>query len=356
MTQIFLDESGYTGPNLLDFEQPHFILGTIMGNDSEMDDLRSKFFSDVKSKEIKHSKIRKSPNQRNELIKFLKDDFWRARIKIAAADKEFALVCKLVDNFIEPAMHESGIDLYENGGNIATANVIYCCFRGFNAMDFYYEMLRNFQELTINPSERAYDIFFKHIFENELRDELDKLLALVKGAHLYLNRDLSLISKSELDVYMSSSLLLMAKWRNQIDGSINLFHDENKDMSTRADIWTALTSPDNPPQTLGYDSRTMKFPIAIDKTEFLSSNNSIGIQLADVVSGAYTYYAKWVNRKKPGNDEYGCLLNEIFSNYEVLGLFPSMETDPEKLNTAGKKKGDFFDYFATNITPKISAT
>ena len=54
-TNIFLDESGYTGHDLVNERQPAFVVATLCLEEDECQELKQKFFSDIHAKELKHA-------------------------------------------------------------------------------------------------------------------------------------------------------------------------------------------------------------------------------------------------------------------------------------------------------------
>lgn len=59
MTTIFLNESGYTGPDFLHPSQPIFTLATLNLDEPTSIDLKRDFFGTIKAKELKHSAMSK---------------------------------------------------------------------------------------------------------------------------------------------------------------------------------------------------------------------------------------------------------------------------------------------------------
>ena len=142
---------------------------------------------------------------------------------------------------------------------------------------------------------------------------------------------------------------MMATWRKEIKGQINLIHDASSNMSKQQFIWDALMSPDLPPAVVGYDRRTTTFPIAVSKTSFEKSENWTGLQLADVIAGAFARSATWFYITQDPNDTYGRDLTAIIGNIPVLPLLPGMEIAPAELGTTGDNAGDPNEHLAKII-------
>src|SRR5437588_3314945 len=116
MVTIFMDESGYTCPNLLDLKQPIFTLATLKCSEQEARDFRARFFSGVQSAELKHSTMRKWYHQQQMIIEFLKELLNNpGLVKAKIVHKRYALYYRLVDTIIEPAAKKDGINFYKDG-------------------------------------------------------------------------------------------------------------------------------------------------------------------------------------------------------------------------------------------------
>ena len=72
--KIYIDESGNTGADYLNIDQPYFVLAANWMDESDCDDIREKVFSKFQGKEYKFSKILKGNEERIfNLIRILKE-------------------------------------------------------------------------------------------------------------------------------------------------------------------------------------------------------------------------------------------------------------------------------------------
>ena len=123
---IFSDESGYTGPNLTNKDQPYFVLATISFEEQEAKAIRDSFFSPVRAQELKHSSLARNVKQHSMVLEYLKHlQSCQHRFKMYVIDKEFATVAKVVDYLVESAAHKIGLDIYSNGYAFKFANMLY---------------------------------------------------------------------------------------------------------------------------------------------------------------------------------------------------------------------------------------
>ena len=91
---IYCDESGYTGVNLLEPNQPHFIYGALNINSDEANEFVSKIKSEYKLQgpELKGANLIKFSNGRKAIMDVF--DAYKLDMKAVAFEKKFTLACK----------------------------------------------------------------------------------------------------------------------------------------------------------------------------------------------------------------------------------------------------------------------
>jgi uncharacterized protein DUF3800 len=146
--KVFFDESGYTGEDLINKDQPVFVLASTILDDSEAKVIVQDIFKGVQAQELKHSSLKKTFSGQRRLIEFLKVlKQFADKVGTNISHKEYELVCMLVEWWVEPYCHQDGIDLYEKGANIGLSNLIYITLLNVEGKDFLQEHLGNFQKM-----------------------------------------------------------------------------------------------------------------------------------------------------------------------------------------------------------------
>lgn len=356
MRTIFLDECGYTGEDLLNIDQPLFVLASHDIEEELCKDLKWHFFGRVESKELKHSSLSKRPSQQKmvlNFLKYLKEENYN--VKVSSIHKKYALICKMID-LIEDAAYDDGIDLYEQGCNIAMANLFFYTLPVFGGIDFANELLKRFQNLMRNKTKKSYDEFFiplMNLDESKVahKDKLEDILTFLKYLHFKYGYSLldSLAKNNYLDIALSSSLFLMSRWRKIINDKIVVIHDKSKNMSKQKDIWDAIMDPELDECIIGYDRRTMKFPIAVSATRFESSLEWDGLQIADVISGA-TATSLMGLIKEESEDDYSEKLCELTKSFIEHVIWPEATVLPSELGTIGANYRNPIDYMREVIS------
>lgn len=346
--KLFIDECGYTGEDLFNEQQPVFVLASLYSSEDYCKDLKGRYFSKVKSKELKHSRLSKYPAQQNMIIDFLRHMAKESvSVKFAIAHKHYVLVTKIADLLIEPMFHEDGYDFYENGLNIAFSNMLYIQARRVAGDKFLKNMLQSFQIMMRERTIISYENFFKPLFENEFDEELEEFLFAIKMFHIRNGpKRLAGIPKDSLEIAFAEAFNLVANWSKTIEGNFSLVHDKSSNMAKNKKAWDTVLHPNVPEKTVGYDRRKMFFPIRAEKTNFESSKDFAGLQLVDILAGAMARCLKWKIQGETENDEYAkelaSFLPESFGGHTI---WPSSNVTPEDLGTIGPKADDAIQHF-----------
>src|SRR5581483_684683 len=185
---IFLDECGYTGSDLLNQEQPVFVLASLNFSEPEAVDLKKKFFGRVQARELKHSALSRRPAQQSMVLSFLRELApQESSYGIYAAHKKHVLVAKLIDLVVEPFMRSNGFDIYDGGVNLSMANVYSMVLPVFMGQEPYGKLLASFQKFVIEKTQVSFDQLLEVIEEGfKGREEARELLFTLKLAFLNL--------------------------------------------------------------------------------------------------------------------------------------------------------------------------
>jgi hypothetical protein len=347
MATIYLDESGYTGEDLLRPEQPVFAICTHSIDEATCAAIKAQYFTGVQATELKHSRLAARPAQANRLIAALENlaTNYQDRILVGVSDKRYSLCGKIVDLAIEKSMHEAGFDLYKRGGNIAMTNAMYACM-GIDAA-YLDRVLRAFQRWV---RERSYQRM--HELQWVLRephpiDAIETFRSMILGALMHLEYwgVFEGLPWGALDLSFSTAINLISMWRAKLgDEPIELVHDQSTNMAKQKQLWEILVSPTTPPAIVGHDSRTMRFPLGVTRTDFVDGRTNPALQIADVIAGACATLAG--SSITGAESEYITKLRELFSRMGFAGytFLPSLDITPEALGTEGEGGEDPLEY------------
>lgn len=115
MRTIYLDESGYTGGDLLNPDQRFFVVASSVIEDAEADAFLRRSFPRYRGDEFKFSNIWRRQSLRGALRGFAGElPALADRLFLYVIDKRFCLLTKMLDYLIEPTLADR-FDFYRDG-------------------------------------------------------------------------------------------------------------------------------------------------------------------------------------------------------------------------------------------------
>ncbi len=119
-----IDESGYTGFDLLNPDQLFQGASAIAISDEDAARLIKEHFPRLQASELKYRSLSRRPGNHQRLLSLQRDLLTNYKSATYVCDKRYLLVLMFVDYAVEPFYYERGIDFYENGQNYAMASLL----------------------------------------------------------------------------------------------------------------------------------------------------------------------------------------------------------------------------------------
>ena len=346
-----MDEAGYTGPDLVNQDQPVLVLGSTILGDAEARDLVAACFpTQEPGRELKHSRLSRTNKWRAEVIEFVRQ-VPKDKIAFFGVHKEFALLAYLIEFWLEPLAYRDGVNLYERGANIALSNVSFITLGATLSAEGRRELLRRFQVMTRDRTEFAYESFWESLREAMRRHDLiEKALGpLLVAEHELGWAHLHVLPRDLLDLGEYGVLDTIVHWRRkQPDGQFDVIHDHSKMMERNRQRWEAILDPSNPAAIVGQDRRTIEFPLPVQGLRLEDSTQCLQLQIADIVAGAAcAFMTAKVRNARPDYTE--ALLEGGILDAVAGGVWPSDSISPEQLETDGPVLRDSADFMGEII-------
>jgi hypothetical protein len=340
---VFIDECGYTGEDLLNREQPVFVLASVNLPESVCLEYKQEYFSRIRSQELKHSRLCRRNAQQDMIIQFIKDLGGRSdSVFFDYSHKKYMLATKLVDLIIEKLAYDSGIDFYEEGLNIAFSNLLYYMVPAALGEEYFDRFLMRFQKMCRLKTRKSFDDFFNMFNSLDWPNEVDDLFTFLKAAEqIYGYTILDMIGPNYLEVSGTCAFVIAGTWSHKLGDEFVIYHDNSENMLRIKKGWDKLTSPSVPSALVGQDRRTLQFPLKVKETLIEDSKYWVGLQLADILAGALTRFLCWlINGKNPEDTYARNLSNVLLDSFSGHAIWPQTKVTPEELGTVGAKEGD----------------
>ncbi len=156
MRTIYFDESGFTGYNLLDADQPVFAVASADIADSRAEEILRSSFPHNRADEFHFTRIWRSTRQRDGLRAFCGHLHEVADTSFCyATNKRFAVLTKIMDYLVEPAITSAGYDFYDEGFCWRYSNYVHFGLTQFAPPELLDSLLAFYQEFSRNPTRES---------------------------------------------------------------------------------------------------------------------------------------------------------------------------------------------------------
>lgn len=281
---VYCDESGYTGNDLLNRDQPFFVYSAVSSSDEELINIKDYIYSNynIQNNEIKGKILVKTVSGKKVIKHIFKNYAHKARIIVH--HKKYALAAKIVEYAVEPYL-KSNYWFYKSGLNNFIATGLYLAF--ITNEKSAETLFKDFSNILRNKVHEKENFFNKYSKENPLIEWILELIATNPSrvwAEIQQNQD---GLKWILDLTNTSLLGLLSEWgkfneplRVICDNSKSLVDDGLTEIlqginSRKANIFGTF---------IGYQ---------LDgKILYEDSKNNLGIQIADLFSSTVFYCLK----------------------------------------------------------------
>lgn len=225
------------------------------------------------------------------------------------------------------------------------------------------ETLNTIFTFLIKPREETYRAVVEHLGKivNQPKNERESVLSRVVELLYYplckFNfKDLTGMVQQSYDLTSSLMLSLCDHWQRQIQDDIDLLFDQNGHLKKIENKWNKIVKSTNKIE-IGYDRRKLSFPPKIRCVSFLKSTDSLGIQVADILAGAYAeLFTSLANRNAEEKDvccnnkdacpEVLTVARRYMQGNVVFVIWPGKEVTPLELDCIDNSGTDFYDGLA----------
>jgi hypothetical protein len=342
---IYIDEAGNTGQDLMNLDQIVFVLASNSFSAGEINTLTSLFEDKT---ELHFKKLKNSVNGRKSIIQFLNHSLvTEERIICSTIHKEYATVAQIVDQIIEPVLYDNDIDIYQYGQNIAMSNFIIHFGNFFWDKKSYKAMLHSFIEMMRKKTEISISEFYKNAKElfNSAKSKERRLLQPILDSEKQIANILNNVDKFTIDLTLSSFYILSDLWHKKTNKQLNIFQDSSKQIEHYQEYIYFTKTLKIPKQEIGFGSRKMTFPTQINKIELVDSQNNLGVQISDLIASslAFMYSNKNEKQKKLVEEIQKSKLVQL-SNYHTV--WPNADVTPEDVKMEKGDGQNVFDFLS----------
>jgi len=335
--KVSFDEAGNTGQNLLDTTQQVFTLASVCMNTEEAVEALKMVIAGSRKAEVHFKGLKRTPRGQEKILRFLDQTVFTPEVvKLSMIHKPFMVTTKIVDLLVETLAHRDGIDLYERGGNIATANLIHAVMPVFVGDDAYSAFQDKFVAMIRWKKPEDISTFYRFTqslyLANQGKD-FEGFLALFLGSFVIISEILAAADFVMLDPAVPSFVVHCDAWGNQFVRNFDVIHDVSKPIEHEKEILHILMAKDEKEVLVGYDIRKFTMPLRATGIQFADSKDVPQLQVADVFTSAFAYWGHKI-ASRTIDDGFWRELNSLeLSKYMINSIWPSQDVTPEALGT-----------------------
>jgi len=334
--KVSFDEAGNTGQNLLDGSQLVFTLASVCMNTEEAVDALKVLTSGSRKAEVHFKELKRTPRGQEKILRFLEQlVFTPEVVKLSLIHKPFMVTTKIVDLLFENLAHRDGIDLYERGGNIATANLIQTTMPVFVGDDAFSSFQDKFVSMIRRKKPEDVDAFYRFthsLWMSNLGKDFEGFLAVFLASSEIISEVLVTADVVMLDPAVPSFVVHCDAWGDQFVQDFDVVHDASKPIEHEKEILHILMAKDEQEVLVGYDIRKFTMPLRATGIQFADSKDVPQLQVADVFASAFAYWGHKI-ASSTIDDSFWREVNSLeLTRFMINAIWPSDDVTPQSLS------------------------
>ena len=325
---IYLDEAGFTGANLLDPKQPVFVYASVGIDDSKARAIHADMFTRFKLQggELKGANLVHRPRGQEAVSWLLENTSQYA--KAIVVNKEYALAGKFFEYIIEPVISQQNSLFYRMGFHKFISMVLY--YEVKSGADYARNILENFQRMLQEArSDLLKTVLSAEGYGMEQENPLTHILTVALCHQERIKDEIATLKKTSmasgwaLELSTTSVHYLLASWGEQFK-SLCVYCDDSKPIANNLDLFNNLIGRSDKAYTWLHNTPSLVYNLS-DTVRLVDSKEFPGVQIADVWASALAYAYKHPQdifsrecQKIVNNN--GVIVNIIFPDREAIDL------------------------------------
>jgi Protein of unknown function (DUF3800) len=350
MTCFRIDESGYTGFDLLNGDQRFQGASAIAIDDDEAARLIKEHFPRMQALELKYRALSRRGSNHPRLLGLMKDLMSDFDCVTYVADKRFMLTLMFVDYSVEPYYYARGFEFYKNGQNYAMASMLHVAGPTLLGNIEFAALMDAFQSAIKEKSPQSLQKLVEAARATNWRELPEVLGPLAQ----YADRDcLSAIATPGVstDIAIVVLISLITRMEVMAEGAYRVEHDQSKNLSTYHDLLQRYIDHDDEVEFRATEITSLRFPLKLNEVTQVDSKSSSAVQLADVMIGAAIEAVNTLMGLRSGGLDPESLL-PLYREDQFIHMLPSIDFEEQRRFRSGSQNGEAIDYLASNIFGK----
>lgn len=289
--KIYFDEAGNTGPDLMNTDQPVYVLAANIYNENEARALLGDF--KLQNGEAKFKNLKRSNSGQKKITDFIRKVVENpGKVKIQAIHKKFMLLSSILNYVVEPLYYEHGLNYTANKQHIGIANFMWYGIQLSYGVDTFNRFLASFIELIKNRNSENKDLFYEKInsmrsdISNGYRGRMFDDLLLAQGSIL---DSLKTINICDFDPVQTGLFTHAGFWANYLNENFEIIHDESNSLKQSLENFYKFNDHSKVPKEINFNGRIIKLPLKVNSVSLEESKAIPQIQVSDLIAGSIAH-------------------------------------------------------------------
>lgn len=294
MKTLYFDEAGYTGADLINKNQPFYVLSSVCFSDDELDAIKNDISLSLYGKELHFKKMYTNYQGRN-MIKMLFSHplMDLSHVKLAFAQKRFCVYAQIVDILVETYYHENNVNIHKGANGLILANGLYYCAVNHPNQLLIERFEADFVNMIRHPSTESVAIFYRttdELMKNcDTNSSFQELLLEIPYTIKTIGKALP-VDSFHMDLTIPLFSSVVQSWYKETGIKYNVIFDRSEPFYANLDFVKSLRDMNVPETEVGYgDSDRHVYPLPVESLSVEDSHKEFGIQIADICASSLCF-------------------------------------------------------------------
>ena len=342
-----IDESGYTGFDLLNAEQRLQGAAAIAISDEDAARLISEHFPRLQASEIKYRALSRRSTNHSRLLALQSDLLTHHKCVTYVCDKRYLMVLMFLDYAVEPFYYERGMNFYADGQNYTMASLLSVAGPTMLGQPAFDRLLMSFQKAVKEKTPGSLNALVMAARATKWREFPEALGPLAQYAA---PECLSAIANPDVNTDAALVVLqsLISRMEVMANGPYRVEHDQSKNLLAYHDLLQQFINHDQEIEFRQTEIGSIKFPLKLSEVTQVDSKASPAVQLADVMIGAAIEAGNCLLGLRSGGLDPEAVLS-LYSDNQLIHMIPSIDFEEQRRFRQGTQAAEVIDYLSTNF-------
>lgn len=296
MTTVFCDESGFTGENLWQEDQPYFVYAAVSVTDGEasaiVESVRREF--SIQASELHAAQLIKRSNGRRAVMSVVESLV--ARSSVVIFHKRYSLAGKMFEYLVEPAIADGNSIFYDIGFHKFIANGLYLAL--LSEPSTTAQTFADFQEVMRTGDAAKLEHMTNGMCMEGMAGFLGQISTFIACNREAIQEEIVACESDDgiprwmLELTTTALISLLASLSGTEMRPLSVTCDDSKPLLHQAEMFDSFVNRSDYHE-MNFDGRSNQITFNLaHKIKFASSKTTHGLQLADLVAGAAAFAMK----------------------------------------------------------------